>query len=178
MRILKTYFNDVFLIGLDKYSDKRGYFIETFNSKKFQKLINKRISFVQDNLSYSKFNVFRGLHFQKKPYSQSKLVSVIKGEILDVIVNIDPKSKFYKQYKLINLNEKKPELLFIPKHYAHGFYVLSNFAIFSYKVDKFRNINNEKVIFYKDKTISLKLPFKNPILNQRDSDEKQTFKII
>jgi len=169
MHIIEKYFEEVLLIGIEKYNDSRGFFTESYNKLNLKKILKKDINFVQDNHSFSKKNIFRGLHFQKKPFAQNKLIRVLDGEVIDVIVNLNPRSKYYKKYKLINLNGKKNQILFVPKNYAHGFYVLSESAHLLYKVDKYRSIESERTINLYNKKISIKWPknFK-PLLNKRD----------
>ena len=176
MHIVKTFFQDVHLIKLQKFVDKRGYLVESYNKSNLDKLIKKKINFIQDNHSFSKKNVFRGLHFQSGKFAQNKLVRIIEGKVIDIIVNINPKSKFFMKYKFIELDSRKEQILFIPKTYAHGFYVKSKFVNFLYKVDKKRSISHERVINYLDETINLKWPknFK-PILNKKDIDTKLDF---
>jgi len=168
MKSFDTDLSGVKIIELDKYEDSRGFFYESYNKKKYS-AVGIDYDFVQDNHSFSKKNIFRGLHFQKKPFAQNKLIRVLDGEVIDVIVNLNPRSKYYKKYKLINLNSKKNQILFVPKNYAHGFYVLSESAHLLYKVDKYRSIESERTINLYNKKISIKWPknFK-PLLNKRD----------
>ena len=169
MYIIEKYFGEVFLIGIEKYKDSRGYFTESYNALELKKILKKNINFVQDNHSFSKKNIFRGLHFQKKPFAQNKLIRVLDGEVLDIIVNLNSKSKYYKKYKFIKLSGKKNQILFVPKDYAHGFYVLSEKVHFFYKVDKYRNIESERTINLFNKKISIKWPKRfKPLLNKRD----------
>ena len=169
MHIIEKYFDEVLLIGIEKYKDSRGFFTESYNKLDLKKILKKDINFIQDNHSFSKKNIFRGLHFQKKPYAQNKLIRVLDGEVIDVIVNLNPRSKYYKRYKLIKLNSKKNQILFVPKNYAHGFYVLSKSVHLFYKVDKYRNKLSERTINLFSKKLSIKWPKRfKPILNERD----------
>lgn len=113
------------------YKDRRGYFTVNYQSSSYFKNVN----FIQDNESYSKKNVFRGMHFQKYPFSQSKLIRVVYGKIIDFIMDVRPASKHFKKLHVFELDSSKKKSIFIPKGYAHGFLVLSDFAIFQYKVD-------------------------------------------
>lgn len=136
MEFIKTDFDGLFVIKPMIFRDNRGYFLETFRSDLFKKNIGD-ITFVQDNESRSSFGVLRGLHYQLSPFSQSKLVRVIEGSILDVVVDIRRGSKtFGKHYRVVLSGENKMQL-FVPEGFAHGFVVLSDFAIVNYKVDEY-----------------------------------------
>ena len=148
----KLYHNNLF-------KDNRGYFMETYKKK------SSNFNFVQDNLSYSKKGVIRGLHYQYK-YPQTKLLSVIKGKIFDVAVDIRKKSKnFGKVYKYI-LNEG--DTLIVPNTFAHGYECLSKNCIVFYHLDKYRNIKGENGILYNDKDLKIKWKSKKPIISKRD----------
>ena len=134
------------------HEDKRGYFFESYNKKVF----NHDMAFIQDNESKSKFGTLRGIHFQKGPYQQSKLVRVIKGEVQDVAVDLRPKSKTYKKYFSIVLSDENKKQLFIPKGFGHAFLTLSDYAIVSYKVDSFYNKNSDAGIKFDDPSINIK----------------------
>lgn len=134
MNFIKTKFEGLTIIEPKVFSDVRGCFLETYNKELFNENIGQ-VSFVQDNESKSFKGVLRGLHFQKPPYDQAKLVRCIKGKILDVAVDLRKKSNTYGKHFTIELSEKNKKQLFIPRGFAHGFLVLSNAAIFSYKVD-------------------------------------------
>mgnify|MGYP001161013290 CR=1 FL=1 len=146
---------DILLIKPKLYFDKRGHFAESFNYKKYRAFLEKKNNFVQDNLSVSKKNVLRGLHYQIPPFSQSKLVQVIEGKVLDVCVDIRKKSKTFGKYCSIILSGKTLEQLYIPKGFAHGFLVLSKTAIFSYKVDNFYSPKHDRGINYNDTKIGI-----------------------
>jgi len=153
------------------FYDDRGYFFEDYNSYIFQELgIN--INFVQDNQSYSKKGVLRGLHYQKQ-YPQSKLVKVIKGSVYDVAIDLRKNSETYGKYYGIILSEENHYHFLIPKGFAHGFLVLSDYAIFQYKCDDFYHPNDESGIIYNDPTINIKWPFINSIiLSEKDKNWK------
>lgn len=150
------------LVDTKKYIDSRGFFFESFNSNQLP------ITFVQDNISYSKYNVIRGLHYQiNKP--QGKLIRVISGKILDVIVNLDKKSTDYGKCNYFELSSNNQKSLWIPKNYAHGFQVLSKSgALVLYKVTEHREIIYERVLYYKDKHLKIKWIGKNHILSDKD----------
>lgn len=137
MKIIETAIEDVVIIEPRLFKDERGYFFESFSQREFEEKIRK-ISFVQDNESKSSYGVLRGLHFQKPPYAQSKLVRVIKGAVLDVAVDIRKGSPTFGKHVAVELTEENHLQLFIPRGFAHGFSVLSQEVIFQYKCDKDR----------------------------------------
>jgi dTDP-4-dehydrorhamnose 3,5-epimerase len=134
VRFIKTKIKDLIIIEPKIFGDERGYFIESYNKKKFEDIIGKA-SFVQDNESKSSKGVLRGLHFQKPPFDQAKLVRCIEGKVLDVAVDLRNGSRTYGQYVAVELSGDNKRQLFVPRGFAHGFLVLSENAIFSYKVD-------------------------------------------
>lgn len=137
MEVLKTNIEGVFIIEPKVFGDDRGYFFESFNSKEFAEKTGLNITFVQDNESRSHYGVLRGLHFQLPPYTQSKLVRVVKGKVLDVAVDIRKGSPTYGKYASCELTEDNHRQFFVPRGFAHGFCVLSEDAIFQYKCDNF-----------------------------------------
>lgn len=159
---IKNYFhNRVKLIKLDKYFDERGFFYELFNKKLIKKFVSKE-NFVQDNISFSKNkNTIRGLHFQMPPHNQSKLIHVLQGSIFDVVVNINPKSKFFGQHKTFELKENSYQFLYISKDFAHGFCTLENNTKVIYKTSNYFNPKSEKTILWKDLTLSVEWPSSN-----------------
>ena len=134
MNVIKTDIDEIVVIEPQIYSDSRGYFFESFNQKEFEEKVCKT-TFVQDNESKSSFGVLRGLHFQKPPFAQSKLVRVVKGAVLDVAVDIRTGSPTFGQHVSIELTEDNHRQFFIPRGFAHGFSVLSEEVIFQYKCD-------------------------------------------
>ena len=134
MKFTKTSIDEVIIIEPQVFIDDRGYFYESFSQEKFEENIGK-INFIQDNESKSTFGVLRGLHFQKPPFTQAKLVRCIKGKVLDVTVDIRKGSPTYGKHVAVELSEENKKQLFVPRGVAHGFIVLSEDAIFSYKVD-------------------------------------------
>jgi dTDP-4-dehydrorhamnose 3,5-epimerase len=134
MKFVNTSIEGLVIIEPTVFGDNRGYFLESYNKKKFEEAIGK-VSFVQDNESKSSKGVLRGLHFQKPPYAQAKLVSCIKGKVLDIAVDIREGSETYGQHVIIELSGENKKQVFIPRGFAHGFLVLSNTAIVTYKVD-------------------------------------------
>lgn len=137
MEIIKTRIDGVLIIEPKVFGDARGYFFESFNAREFAEKTGLDITFVQDNESRSKYGVLRGLHFQLPPYTQSKLVRVVKGRVLDVAVDIRRGSPTYGQHVSCELTEDNHRQFFVPKGFAHGFCVLSEDAIFQYKCDNF-----------------------------------------
>jgi len=169
IKIYSTKFDNVKLFELVKFDDNRGFFVETFNYK-IQKLIDPKIKFIQDNESFSKYGVLRGLHFQKSPYQQAKLIRVSDGEIQDVIVDVRPNSKTYGEWQSFILSSTNNKVLYVPKGFAHGFLVLSKTATVNYKTDSYYNHNSESGIIYNDKTLNIEweLPKKNISISEKD----------
>ncbi|UZS00195.1 dTDP-4-dehydrorhamnose 3,5-epimerase [Chondrinema litorale] len=172
MQIEETYLKGCFTIKPQVFKDKRGFFLESFNQKKFTEATGISPNFVQDNQSSSVYGVLRGLHYQLAPYSQAKLVSVVQGEVLDVCVDIRKGSPtFGKSFSLI-LNEENKYQLFVPKGFAHGFVVTSKTAIFQYKCDEFYNPEMERGIIYNDPEIGIDWGLPDDELIISDKDQK------
>lgn len=134
MKFIKTEISDVYIIEPSVFRDNRGYFLESYNQKRFEEIVGETC-FMQDNESKSSKGVLRGLHFQKPPYEQAKLVRCIEGEVLDVAVDIRKNSKTYGHHVKVVLSGENKRQLFVPRGFAHGFLVLSDSATFAYKVD-------------------------------------------
>jgi dTDP-4-dehydrorhamnose 3,5-epimerase len=171
LNIIETKIEGVYLIKPTIFKDERGYFFESFNQKKINKKTN--VSFVQDNQSLSSKHILRGLHFQKPPFAQDKLVSVIKGSVLDVVVDIRVNSKTYGKYIIEELNEENHHQLFIPTGMAHGFLSLEEHTIFSYKCSNFYNRESEGALKWNDPDLNIKWPISNPILSEKDENAKK-----
>lgn len=154
MNVLETRIKELKIISPKCFEDERGYFFESFNDKTYKEILGD-IKFVQDNESYSKFGTLRGLHYQLPPFAQTKLVRVIKGEVLDIAVDIRKSSPTFGQYEAVILNDKNKHQFFIPAGFAHGFVVLSEYAIFNYKVDNYYNKESEGAIIWNDKTLNI-----------------------
>ena len=154
MNLIKTKLDGLVVLKPTVFKDNRGYFMESYNQKKINKLLGN-ISFVQDNESESFRGVLRGLHFQKPPYAQSKLVRCLKGKVLDVALDLRNESKTYGMIETILLSEENKEQLFIPKGFAHGFVVLSEFATLSYKVDNYYKPEFESGIIWNDPNLNI-----------------------
>jgi len=167
MKIIKTFIENLLVIEPQLFRDDRGFFYESYNKKKLDKKI--KIVFVQDNESKSIKGVIRGLHFQAPPFEQTKLVSCVSGNILDVAVDLRTNSKTYGKSFSIELSSENNKQLFIPRGFAHGFEVLSETAIVNYKVDNYYNSKSESGLIWNDKDLSIdwKLNIK-PILSKKD----------
>ena len=172
MRIETTEFKDVLLITSKSYKDNRGAFQENFRKDKLENFIERKIYFCQDNLANSKKGVIRGLHYQLQPFSQSKLVSVIKGSVLDVIVDIRKGSPTFGKYISHELNDHNHQQLFIPRGYAHGYITLSEESVFHYKVDNLYNKTSEASIAFDDPKLQInwKLSKSEFIISEKDQN--------
>ena len=154
MNIIKTSINGLVLIELTIFNDSRGYFMESYSQKKINKLLGN-INFVQENESESYRGGVRGLHFQKPPHAQAKLVRCLKGCVLDVVLDLRKDSKTYGMIEKNILSDENKKQLFIPKGFAHGFVVISETAIFSYKVDNYYNPEAESGIIWDDNDLNI-----------------------
>ena len=159
MNFIPTNALDCYSIEPKVIYDERGYFMESFNEKRFQEGVGQSIHFVQDNQSFSSKGVLRGLHYQTGEHSQAKVVSVTQGEVLDIAVDIRPGSATYGEKVSILLSAENKKQLFIPRGFAHGFMVLSKTATFFYKCDNFYNKESEAGIFYNDPEINIDWQF-------------------
>ena len=169
MNIIKTDIEDVVIIEPRIFSDDRGYFYESFSEREFTEKVCKT-TFVQDNQSKSTYGVLRGLHFQKPPFAQSKLVRVVKGRVMDIVVDIRKGSPTYGKYVAVELTEHNHRQLFIPRGFAHGYAVLSEDVIFQYKCDNFYSKESEGAILWSDAALGIEwgLDEKNVILSAKD----------
>ena len=157
MNYIQTEIDGVWVIEPKVFNDARGYFMESFKEEEFCKNIGP-VHFVQDNESKSSFGVLRGLHYQKGEFSQAKLVRVIKGRVLDVAVDLRKSSPTFGRYVSVELSEDNKRQFFIPRGFAHGFLVLSDEAVFTYKVDNVYAPQAEASIRYNDETIGIDWP--------------------
>lgn len=169
MKFIETELPGLFIIEPNVFGDQRGYFLESFNLNEFETHIGK-INFVQDNESKSVYGVLRGLHFQKPPFTQAKLVRCIQGKILDVVVDMRKGSPTYGRHLDIELSGDDKRQLFIPKGFAHGFIVLSDEAVFAYKVDNFYTPTHDSGIAWNDPKLGIawKVPLNEIILSEKD----------
>jgi dTDP-4-dehydrorhamnose 3,5-epimerase len=170
MKFINTTISDVIVCEPSVFGDERGYFAETFRKDKFEDYIGRPINFCQDNESKSTYGVLRGLHYQLPPYAQSKLVRVIDGKVLDVAVDIRKGSPTFGKHVAIELSGENKKLIFIPRGFAHGFVVLSESAIFSYKVDNYYSPQHDRGLLYNDPSLEIdwKLPTDILQLSQKD----------
>lgn len=171
MKVLETKLKDCYIIEPRVFEDKRGYFFESFNTKQFQELTHFKNTFIQDNESFSTKGVLRGLHYQTGKHAQSKLVRVIKGKVLDVAVDLRKNSKTFGEYVSVELSEDNKKQLLVPRGFAHGFVVLSDTAIFSYKCDNYYNKASEAGIIFNDKDLNIdwQLPQEELLVSDKDS---------
>ena len=170
MNIIKTEIEGLLILEPKIFGDSRGYFYESYNKQRFEEVTGLNINFVQDNQSKSCYGVLRGLHFQKPPYAQSKLVRCVKGQILDISVDIRKSSPTFGKYAAVELTEDNHRQLFIPHGFAHGFVVLSDEAIFQYKCDNFYHKESEGAVAWNDPEINIDwtIPFDDVILSDKD----------
>ncbi|MFR9651276.1 MAG: dTDP-4-dehydrorhamnose 3,5-epimerase [Rikenellaceae bacterium] len=154
MEVVKTELEGVVILEPRVFGDDRGYFYESYSQREFEEKVCKT-TFIQDNQSFSRYGVLRGLHFQKAPYAQSKLVRVTKGKVIDVAVDIRTGSPTYGKYVAVELSEDNHRQLFIPRGFAHGFVVLSEEVIFQYKCDNFYSKESEGAIMWNDPDLGI-----------------------
>ncbi|EML9985559.1 MULTISPECIES: dTDP-4-dehydrorhamnose 3,5-epimerase [Citrobacter] len=170
MKVHETHIPGVLIFEPQKYGDSRGYFFESYNMKVFEKATGKKIDFVQDNQSFSRKNVIRGLHYQDEPYSQGKLVRCISGEIFDVAVDLRQNSATYGQWIGEYLSGENCKQLWIPEGFAHGFCVVSDEAIFTYKCTNFYNPAAENTIRWDSPELAIKWPVNGDEMIISDKD--------
>ena len=178
MNLIKTKLDGLVVLKPTVFKDNRGYFMESYNQKNINKFLGN-VNFVQDNESESSRGVLRGLHFQKPPYTQVKLVRCLKGSVLDVVLDLRKDSKTYGIFETISLTEENKKQLFIPKGFAHGFVVLSKSAIFSYKVDNYYNPDAESGVLWCDLDLNIDWKInKNEIIVSEKDKNLPTFNEI
>lgn len=169
MNVLKTAIEGVFILEPRLFKDARGYFFESFNQREFDEKVERTV-FVQDNESKSSYGVVRGLHIQKPPYTQSKLVRVVKGAVLDVAVDVRKGSPTFGQHVSVELTEDNHRQFFIPKGFLHGFSVLSEEVVFQYKCDDFYAPASEGAVAWDDSDLGIdwRIPADKVILSEKD----------
>ena len=169
MELIKTSIEDLLILEPKVFEDDRGYFIESYKESFFKQSFPD-IHFVQDNESKSSYGVLRGLHFQKPPFEQTKLVRVIQGEVLDVAVDLRKDSETFGKWESIILSGENKKQFLVPKGFAHGFIVLSDKAIFSYKVDNIYAPDYDSGIIYNDQDLNIdwRLPKDDIVISQKD----------
>lgn len=155
MKFSRAEISDVIIIEPKVFSDERGYFFESFKQNELNEFLGYDVNFCQDNESKSTYGVLRGLHYQEPPFAQAKLVRVTQGSVLDVAVDIRQDSPTFGKHIAIELNEENKKQLFIPRGFAHGFVVLSENAVFSYKVDNYYNREFDRGIAFDDKAFDI-----------------------
>ena len=175
---IETGIKDLFIIEPQIFKDSRGFFLESYNYNTFKELGIENV-FVQDNHSKSLKGVLRGLHFQKEEYSQAKLISILKGSVLDIVVDLRKDSETFGRYFAIEINEKSKRMLFIPKNFAHGFLTLEDDTEVFYKCDNFYNPKSEAGIIWNDKDLNIdwnleKYNIKESELIISEKDKKNT----
>jgi len=171
MKVINGKLPDVLIIEPQIFKDKRGYFYESFNYKKLNEHIG-HFDIIQINQSKSKYGVLRGLHFQKPPFTQAKIVEVIKGMVIDVVVDIRTDSPTFGQHQSFILDEFDKLQLYVPRGFAHGFIVLSRNAVFQYKVDNEYAPEFEDGIRFDDKTLMIDWEVQKPLVNDKDKKLK------
>ena len=169
MEVIKTNIDGVVILEPRIFEDSRGYFFESFSLREFEEKV-RPINFVQDNESMSSYGVMRGLHFQRPPFTQSKLVRVIKGVVLDVAVDIRKGSPTYGQHVSVELTENNHRQFFVPRGFAHGFAVLSETAVFQYKCDQFYHPEADGGISILDNSLGIDwhIPTDKALLSEKD----------
>lgn len=178
MNYIKTEIPDVWVCEPKVFADARGYFMETWRAADFNEHIGHEVDFVQDNQSMSSRGVLRGLHFQKGEFSQAKLVRVLQGTVVDVAVDLRQASPTFGKYVMVELSAENKRQLFIPRGFAHGFQVLSDTAVFTYKVDNIYAPQAECSIRYDDPKIGIAWPITNPqelLLSEKDLQHAVSF---
>ena len=173
MEVIKTEIEGVVIIEPRIFKDDRGYFYESFSQREFEEKVC-RTTFVQDNQSKSSYGVLRGLHFQKPPYCQSKLVRCMKGAVLDVAVDIRKGSPTFGKYVAVELSEENHRQFFVPRGFAHGFAVLTPEAIFQYKCDNYYNKESEGAVAWNDPQLAIdwRIPADKVLLSEKDKLNK------
>lgn len=172
MNIIPSSIPEVLIFEPRIFGDERGYFFESFREDVFTKAVGK-INFVQDNQSKSGYGVLRGLHFQRPPYTQSKLVRCLQGEVLDVAVDIRIGSPTYGQHVAVKLNDQNQRQLWIPQGFAHGFVVLSETAVFAYKCDNYYSPEYDGGILWNDPSIGINWGIPEADIKLSEKDKKQ-----
>ena len=174
MKVIKTNINDAILFEPNIYEDERGYFFESWNLNKFKPYLKDNANFVQDNHSFSKKNVIRGLHYQISPHSQSKLVTVLKGKVLDVVVDIRKGSSTFCEWTSLILDNSNKFMIWIPSGFAHGFLSLENNSEVIYKASGLWSKEHERSLRWDDKNINISWPLEKlnctlPHLSEKDA---------
>ena len=170
MEVLNCTIDGLFIIKPQLYTDHRGSFFESFNYKKYLEFLGKDIKLVQDNMSVSKKHVLRGLHFQLPPFAQGKLVTVIRGSVLDVAVDLRKQSETFGKYFSIELSGTNKLQFWIPPGFAHGFVALEDDTIFSYKCSNYYSPQHEQTILWNDNALNIDWGIVEPVISQKDEE--------
>lgn len=180
MEFIKTEIDGVWIIEPKVFNDDRGYFFESFKQAEFDKHIGYHVDFIQDNESKSNYGVLRGLHYQEGDTAQAKLVRVIKGKVVDVAVDLRKSSPTFGKYVMVELSEDNKRQFFVPRGFAHGFLVLSDEAIFTYKVDNVYSPQTEASLRWNDETVGVKWPIdvKDVVLSDKDLNKGLALKDV
>ena len=168
MKVEQTNFSELLVLTPQIFTDERGYFIETYNREKINKICGT--NFVQDNESLSNKGILRGLHFQRPPFAQAKLIRVIVGSILDIAVDLRKGSATYGDHFSFIISDKNKKQLFIPIGFAHGFLSIENNTIINYKCSEYYNKDSEDSLIWNDKNLSIEWGVNNPILTDKDKN--------
>ncbi|MCL9647637.1 dTDP-4-dehydrorhamnose 3,5-epimerase [Pantoea eucrina] len=172
MNVIKTEIEDVLILEPKVFGDERGFFMESFNQKKFNEIVGREINFVQDNHSKSAKGVLRGLHYQTEPFAQGKLVRCVAGEVFDVAVDIRQSSPTFGKWVGVNLSAENKRQLWIPEGFAHGFLVLSEMAEFVYKTTDYYNPVSDRGIAWDDANLCINWPLTSaPLLSEKDKKQ-------
>ena len=158
----------IIIFETEVFRDDRGYFMEFYNEKRFNHNVLENFSFKQDNISCSKKNVLRGLHFQAPPYEQGKLIQVLNGRVIDVVVDLRKGSKTYGNHMKIELSSDNFKQLWIPPGFAHGFLTLEDETLFSYKCTNYYSKNHEMSLLWNDENLNIDWNIENPIISDKD----------
>ena len=180
MEFIKTEIDGVWIIEPKVFKDDRGYFFESFKQAEFDKHIGYHVDFIQDNESKSSYGGLRGLHYQEGDTAQAKLVRVIKGKVVDVAVDLRKSSPTFGKYVMVELSEDNKRQFFVPRGFAHGFLVLSDEAIFTYKVDNVYSPQTEASLRWNDETVGVKWPIdvKDVVLSDKDLNKGLALKDV
>ena len=173
MKFSRLEIPDIIVVEPSVYKDERGYFFESFKQNELNEFLGYDVNFCQDNESKSTYGVLRGLHYQEPPFAQAKLVRVIQGSVLDVAVDIRKDSPTFGKHISIELNDQNKKQLFIPRGFAHGFVVLSEIAVFGYKVDNYYNKEFDRGIAFDDSVLNINWRLKQSHLKISLKDRNQ-----
>ena len=168
MKVTPTDLPGVFLIEPKVHGDARGFFLETYEQKRYEGALGMSLDFVQDNHSRSRRGVLRGLHFQRR-YPQAKLLRVVRGEVFDVAVDVRPDSPDFGRWTAVHLSEENKHQLFVPKGFAHGFQVLSDYADLEYKCIGYYHPEDESGLIWNDPEVGITWPIGDPLLSEKDA---------